>query len=1271
MRARIRLRISVALIGLVLATIHAHAQSNYPRQDLWVPSAGVKAAAISGDTLYLAGTFLRLGPIARGGFAVFDNRSARLRSKPAEVRGDVFALVPDGAGGWYAGGNFDYVDSTETPNLVHLRADGSRDDGFQPNPNYAVYGLALVENTLYIAGGFRAIGNTPRDRLAAVDARTGQVLPWNPGADGTATCLAVAGNMVYVGGGFSHIGGEPHARLAALDPLTGLPTSWSTQGANGAVFALAVADDTLYAAGTFTSINGEARQYIAELRLSDGTPTPWRPSLDGPAKCVTRANGVVYTGGRFTQVDGVEHRDIVALDAATGLALDWAPAVENKDKDVLVNAIAVVEDHVVLAGDFTKVGGLNRGCVAAVDPLSGEPTPWQADAGRAVNVLSLADSAIAIGGAYSFIGGAQRNGLGALDLRTGRPTDWYPRLANFEQGVEVLGMSLLEDVLYIGGSFIEVEGLPRSGLAAIDVGTGAVLPWDPSVRGVPLDEGNLQCEFDDCWPTETYVDSLLAANGVVYATGTFSVIGGVLRQSLAAIVPGGGEITEWDPGYQFGYLNQGYAAIYALVADAGGAYAGGTFRSIGGAPRSNLAEVDLLGGSATVWDPNPDATVYALALSEDLMFAGGSFETISGGAHPYLAAIARDTGAALDWTSNPDWWVKALSLLNGTLYVGGGFSKLGDTPRNRLAALDATTGQVLDWNPQTAQATVTNLLATEDAVMAMGDFRLSASSAPVGMLYFPVGASAPHPARITPSTVATNQDTIAFQVIFSEPVVHFDDEGDIYVMHNGTAHEGVTIAGAGDTYTVTFTGLSGEGLLSIAIRTDSDVTNAEGTPLAYTFDSDPVRLDHTGPRVTRIVGGAVTDRATSIPFYVTFDEPTEGFDAADDVIVMEHGTTHNGISVAPFDGLHHFNVEGVQGFGDFTVAVNLDSDVRDLAGNPLVSTLTSAPYAIDHRPKAISIVPNSVGPTAATQISFSIQFNTPVQHFNDASDVCIEHEGTANTGIAIAGSDDFYQVTVSGLTGNGTFTLQVCGDSDVQDLVGNPMGTSVTSAPVFIRHGGPSVLSVVGATAGPEEDGSMHFAIQFSEPVLHFDDASDLVVTHFGTYHALAEIFGSGDTYTVVLAGIAGRGIFTLGVRADSDIANGAGLPLKATTTSAAIMVGDTDIHEGGYDLEGEGSATIPHSADTNGDYRLGLSELLRCVQFYNSGAFTCATAGATEDGYQPGLGSVHACRPHDADFEVQDWRISLHELLRLIQIYNSESYLACPAANTEDGFCV
>ncbi len=89
------------------------------------------------------------------------------------------------------------------------------------------------------------------------------------------------------------------------------------------------------------------------------------------------------------------------------------------------------------------------------------------------------------------------------------------------------------------------------------------------------------------------------------------------------------------------------------------------------------------------------------------------------------------------------------------------------------------------------------------------------------------------------------------------------------------------------------------------------------------------------------------------------------------------------------------------------------------------------------------------------------------------------------------------------------------------------------------------------------------------------------------------------------------------------------------------------------------------HDADTTSpSWEISLGELLRSIQFYNSPGLHCEDG--TEDGYAPGPGD-QTCRYYDLDYAPGDWRVSLSELLRLIQFYNMGGYF--PYMGTEDDY--
>jgi hypothetical protein len=191
-----------------------------------------------------------------------------------------------------------------------------------------------------------------------------------------------------------------------------------------------------------------------------------------------------------------------------------------------------------------------------------------------------------------------------------------------------------------------------------------------------------------------------------------------------------------------------------------------------------------------------------------------------------------------------------------------------------------------------------------------------------------------------------------------------------------------------------------------------------------------------------------------------------------------------------------------------------------------------------------------------------------------------------------------------------------------------------------------------------------YFLLAFNTAVQGLDSSNAYHVAHDGTDHATIEAYYGGDNWwQVIVGGLTGSGSFTLSLRLDGGVRSLEELPLRNTLVSSPVVF---------YENYWDGGAAGRHALDANGDGRISLSELLRLIQFYNSGGLHCADPTADfDDSFEPGeKANARNCPPHSSDYGPQDWRISLSELLRAVQFYNAGGYHPCPGAS-EDGFCV
>lgn len=83
-----------------------------------------------------------------------------------------------------------------------------------------------TRDIVYIGGDVTTVGGQARSRVAAIDANTGSLLPWNPGANGSVRAIAVDADTVYLGGSFSEVGGQTHHYVAATD-MEGNVLTWN------------------------------------------------------------------------------------------------------------------------------------------------------------------------------------------------------------------------------------------------------------------------------------------------------------------------------------------------------------------------------------------------------------------------------------------------------------------------------------------------------------------------------------------------------------------------------------------------------------------------------------------------------------------------------------------------------------------------------------------------------------------------------------------------------------------------------------------------------------------------------------------------------------------------------------------------------------------------------------------------------------------------------------------------------------------------------------
>ena len=470
----------------------------WDHDDKILPS--VEALAVAGGTLVVGGFFERVGGALRANLAAVDAVTARpLPWRPTgNARYAEWAFVRSLATSGdtaYVFGEFDKLggQSADGVGAVDVRT-GSR-LRWQPRIRGTPVGcLAVAGDRVYLT---KSVDDYSGAVIVAVTRDTGSLVKTfsvpriSGGVDKpSVNALAVAQRTLYLGGDFTRIGKRGVSNLAAVDlrsgrVLPGVPL------ANSEVHALAVANGTLAVGGTLTSAGGTSREGLVAIDGSTGKLLPWAPRLEPPpaseegVTALAIAGPRLYAGGGFTKIDGVGRPGLAAFDLNTRRLTSWAPKLTPRDQYSLVQAMAADGNTIYIGGVFARANGEPRRHLAAFDATTGALLPWNPQRiGGAVKELGdikaidVADGRVYVAYEFTNTNGHDGDGLAEIDAATGSVSAWSPRFDGIDG---VTALECTNGVLYLGGDFSSFAGQRRLGLAAVDATTHQLLPWKPSL----------------------------------------------------------------------------------------------------------------------------------------------------------------------------------------------------------------------------------------------------------------------------------------------------------------------------------------------------------------------------------------------------------------------------------------------------------------------------------------------------------------------------------------------------------------------------------------------------------------------------------------------------------------------------------------------------------------------------------------------------------------------------------------------------------------------
>ncbi len=678
------------------------------------PAANVRKVVVQPDgKILIAGRFNLVNNFSVGNIARL-NQDGTLDTAFNTGTGfdtSVSALALQSDGKILVGGDFNQFNGMSLTKLIRLNADGSHDSSFTSNISTFLVPtmnsiLPLANGQILIQGNFNSVNGLTRRGLARLNSN-GSVDPTfvEPGTysifNGMNAFALRPDGKIYIGGAFEiRVSNQLVCQnLCRLNGDGTFDNSYFVSfGVNSAVRTMYLQPDgRLLIHGSLNTVNGAPRTGGTRLNDNGTLDLTFNPSFDvgnsggSFTEFVPVSNGGFLLPGTFDVINGASVENIARIDANGFHDATFASTFAGLSP--LTTASAIQPDgKILVAGDFNRANGVQRGGLARFNPNGTLDTTFNATIGSqpVKNIFLQPDGKIVVSGNFTQVNGETRRFLARLNSNGSTDSGFNPNITSGFSGDVIYSLTVQGDnKVIIGGSFHAIDGVPRRGVVRLNtdgsLDSGFVTPIDettsPQVYALTVKpDGKILIGGDYKFTGDTDARSIAQLNSDGSADASFTppsdptarpfFVRSIARQPDGKILLGGSHNAigrpllarlnangSVDPTFALGIIVENFAAdgVSSIIVQPNGEILiGGLFSIANGSLRAQLAllfENGQLDSSIQFPEFRFENSIFAPSVSSLNQAANGSlivtghFDQIDGN---IVSAFAR-----LRWRSLP------------------------------------------------------------------------------------------------------------------------------------------------------------------------------------------------------------------------------------------------------------------------------------------------------------------------------------------------------------------------------------------------------------------------------------------------------------------------------------------------------------------------------------------------------------------------------------------------------------------------------------------
>ena len=544
---------------------------------------------------------------------------------------------------------------------------------------------------------------------------------------------------------------------------------------------------------------------------------------------------------------------------------------------------------------------------------------------------------------------------------------------------------------------------------------------------------------------------------------------------------------------------------------------------------------------------NVDANTYNVAVST-CSGDGTVGITIEAGTATDIAGNSAAASSASD-TFNVDNTPPTVSIsavpTNGTVtqagsssftvtYAGHTTITLEDANVNLNTTGDATCGnkvvtgsgntRTITFSNCTGDGTVGFDLAAGTAADALGNQALASADSNT----FTVDNAAPTLTVTGPTPASiSSAGTASYTVTYADYNTITLSDTDITLNQTGATCTTKTVSGSGDSRTVSVSGCTGDGTVSISIAGNT-ATDLAGNQTSAEGPSSTFTVDNTDPTISVSAPDDNDVNSTGVSTYTVTYAGHDSISLVEaDIVLNQSGATCSTKTVTTVDAnTRDVAISGCTGDGTVGITI-LAGTASDALGNEAPASSPSSTFNVDNTAPTVTVsTPDQTDVNQSGTVNYTVTYAGHSATTLADTDVTLNQTGVTCTGKVVTNVDaNTYNVAVSTCSGDGTVGITV-DSGTATDIAGNSAAASSASDTFNVDNTPPTISISATPTADPIKDGSSSsFTVTYAgHTTITLADANVNLNTTDDATCGNKVVSGGGNTRTITFSNCTGDG---------------------------------------------------------------------------------------------------------------------------------------------------